>query len=439
MASRASRSPPRPPIPRSPTRCAPTLQHGADVWSRPIQALYSIDGQTVGVAIRTIAIVARTELLGTVKPAAVPAANVIAIAPQKDAPDLTARITYSEAVSDGRLLWTFETTHGIDIPTTEIVTDVGSRPQVFAHELIEGVASHRGDVGLVEFLTGVGRSVSEKMPDEFFTLLAAVAAKVDRPPRVLLLSQEPYVPWELAAVEPALDPHTPAGAPVFLAAQADVGRWVFGQRRPALPPPVEVDAQSIAVVSGEYPEVAWRLVDAEEEAAELVQQYHASPVNALSATVIDCLKGHPPADVLHFAVHGTYAPEGVLEGLILIDGERLDPMVVKGCAFARAPFVFLNACQVGSGNEVLGDYSGMAEAFLHAGAAAVVAPLWSIDDVAAKELALRFYQRVFVDGATPASVLREERSAYAGPGGDGAATRLAYQYFGHPGLSLHRN
>ena len=121
-------------------------------------------------------------------------ANVIAIAPQKDAPDLTARITYSEAVSDGRLLWTFETTHGIDLPTTEIVTDVGSRPQLFARELIEGVASHRGDAGLVEFLTGVGRSVSEKVPEQFFTLLAAVAAKLDRPPRVLLLSQEPYVP-----------------------------------------------------------------------------------------------------------------------------------------------------------------------------------------------------------------------------------------------------
>jgi hypothetical protein len=407
------------------------------VWSRPIQALYSIDGQTVGVAIRTIAIVARAELLGSVAPAAVSPANVIAIAPQKDAPDLTARITYSEAVSDGRLLWTFETTHGIDIPDSEIVTDVGSRPQLFARELIEGVASHRGDSGLVEFLTGVGRSVSEKIPEQFFTLLGAVAARLDRPPRVLLLSQEPYVPWELAAVEPRLDAGAPADAPVFLAAQADVGRWVFGQRRPPLPPPVDVDAQSIAVVSGEYPEVSWRLVDAEEEAAALVQRYNALAVNAVSATVIECLKGQPPADVLHFAVHGTYAPEGVLEGLILIDGERLDPMVVKGCAFTRAPFVFLNACQVGSGNEVLGDYSGMAEAFLHAGAAAVIAPLWSIDDTAAKELALRFYTRVFEEGATPAAVLREERNAYAGPGGDGAATRLAYQYFGHPGLSLH--
>ena len=159
----------------------------ADVWSRPIQALYSIDGQTVGVAIRTIAIVAHAELLHSA-PVPVPAtASVIAVAPQKDAPDLTARITYSEAVSDGRLLWTFETTHDIPIPPEEIVTDVGRRPQIFASELIAGVASHRGDPGLVEFLIGIGRTVSEKVPEEFFTLLAAVAAKLDRPPRVLLL------------------------------------------------------------------------------------------------------------------------------------------------------------------------------------------------------------------------------------------------------------
>ena len=91
---------------------------------------------------------------------------------------------------------------------------------------------------------------------------------------------------------------------------------------------------------------------------------------------------------------------------------------------------------MGSSNEVLGDYSGLAEAFLHAGAAAVVAPLWSIDDSAAKELALRFYTRVFRDGLPPATVLRDERRGYAGPGSDGAATRLAYQFFGHPALAL---
>ena len=153
----------------------------------------------------------------------------------------------------------------------------------FASELIAGVASHRGDPGLVEFLTGIGRTVSEKVPEEFFALLAAVAAKLDRPPRVLLLAQEPYVPWELATVEPALD----ANAPPFLAAQADVGRWVFGQRRPALPPPVEVDAHDIAVVCGVYPDTTWRLVDAEEEADTIVHEWKATSVNAAAASVIE--------------------------------------------------------------------------------------------------------------------------------------------------------
>ena len=278
--------------------------------------------------------------------------------------------------------------------------------------------------------------MSENVPQQFFDLLAAVApiaAKEQRAARVLLLSEEPYVPWELATVEPALD----ASAPPFLSAQADVGRWSFGQRRPSLPPPIEVDARRTSRSSAaSIPTRPGASSTPRKKPQTLVQRWHATSVDAAAAAVLECLKGTPPADVLHFAVHGTYAPEGVLEGLILVDGERLDPMVVKGCPLARAPFVFLNACQVGSSNEVLGDYSGLAAAFLHAGAAAVVAPLWSIDDAAAKELALRFYARTFGDGVPPASVLRDERRAFAGPDGDGAATRLAYQYFGHPALRL---
>ena len=96
------------------------------MWARPIQALYSIDGQTVGVAIRTIAIVAHADLLDTAPAPPAAIASVVAVAPQQDAPDLTARITYSEAVSDGRLLWTFETPHDVPIPTERIVTDIGA-------------------------------------------------------------------------------------------------------------------------------------------------------------------------------------------------------------------------------------------------------------------------------------------------------------------------
>ncbi len=405
----------------------------AEVWSRSIQALFSVDGQTMGMAVRSVAIVARRELLGVVPESGPDAerASVVGVAPQRDAADLTVRIVHGESTSGGRLLWTFESTVGVVVPDAPIASDIGSHPADFARQLIAGVAAHRGKVTLVPFLNGIGETVSEQMPAEFFTLLAAVATRVEgRSPRVLLLSEEPYVPWELAALDPLLDP----SAPAFLSAQTDVGRWVLGQRRPALPPPRELDIGDVAVVSGEYPTASWRLVEAEAEAAEITQRWSAWPVNAVATSVLDCLTGTPPADVIHFAVHGSYAPEGVLEGLILVDGDTLDPMAVKGCRFAHAPLVFLNACQVGSSNEVLGDYAGLAEAFLHAGAVAVIAPLWSIDDAAAKDLALRFYAGVFDEGRSPAAVLRDERCGYNRPGADVAATRLAYQYFGHPAL-----
>lgn len=405
-------------------------RENADVWSRPIQALFSVDGQTMGMAVRSVAIVSHAELLHHAPPAPPAPAAVVTVAPQTDAADITVRILHGESTSDGRLLWTFETTAGVDVPDEPIATDIGSHPADFARQLIAGVASHRGRPTLLPFLQGIGQTVSEQVPTELIDLLHEVATRVhDRPVRVLLLSEEPYVPWELAVVDPPIV----ADAPQFLGAQVDVGRWVLGQRRPPLPPPPEVDVADVVVVAGEYPSVQWRLLDAEEEAAEIARRWSAIPVDAVAISVLDCLTGTPPADVLHFAVHGSYAPDGVLEGLILVDGDTLDPMAVKGCKFARAPFVFLNACQVGSGNAVLGDYAGLAAAFLHAGAAAVVAPLWSIDDTAAKELALRFYTEVLDQGRRPAEVLRDERRAFAS---DGAATRLAYQYFGHPALAI---
>jgi CHAT domain-containing protein len=112
-------------------------------------------------------------------------------------------------------------------------------------------------------------------------------------------------------------------------------------------------------------------------------------------------------------------------------------MHVKGSDLRAAPFVFLNACQVGQGQQILGDYAGLAEAFLYAGASAVVAPLWSVKDDVARTIALEFYQQVLGGDARPADVLREARRRFtetATPSG----TYLAYQFFGHPALRLRR-
>ncbi|MGH9179317.1 MAG: CHAT domain-containing protein, partial [Acidimicrobiales bacterium] len=409
---------------------------GTGVGARAIQAMFSVDGQTVGFAVRPVAVVADESQLGV--PTGHPEAEAVTVSvpSEMEAPDLTIRIVTGKAGAEGRLLWTFETPAGLGVPAPAepLVTDIGERPEAFTRALVRGVDTREETTGSSSFLRGVGLTVADQMPPEAQRLLATVAERVTgRAPRVFLLSEEPHVPWELALLDPPID----AAAPPFLAAQCDVGRWVLGQRRPPLPPPTSVPARTMAVVTGNYGSRLPRLFEAEREAEQLRQRYAAAPVGAVATEILGCLSGTPDAEVLHFAVHGTYDQGGEDEGLILSDGTRLQPLDVKGAyPLKGTPFVFLNACQVGNGNELLGDYAGLAQSFLYAGAAGVVAPLWSVSDAVARELALDFYERAFVPGATAAGVLREARARYAEAGGD--ATWLAYQFFGHPAMGLRR-
>ncbi|HZX55106.1 MAG TPA: CHAT domain-containing protein, partial [Ilumatobacteraceae bacterium] len=228
---------------------------------------------------------------------------------------------------------------------------------------------------------------------------------------------------------------TIAGA---LGAQVPIGRWVLAVDRPKLPPPRLVHVDGMVVISGRYEQPGWsRLEAAEAEAAALVSDYQAVGVDAVGDKVVKCLRGDPAADVLHFCLHGKYDPGSAKQGLVLIDGEVIDPLVVKGGSLAKGPLVFLNACQVGSGQETLGDYAGLAESFLFAGAAAVVAPLWSIDDAVASALAERFYSEAFT-GEALAEIVRAERACFGVAEGQSSSTLMAFQFFGHPEMRLVR-
>jgi len=72
--------------------------------------------------------------------------------------------------------------------------------------------------------------------------------------------------------------------------------------------------------------------------------------------------------------------------------QYLKPQHVESVTMPRPMFVFLTACQVGAGQRVLGDYAGLATAFLSAGAAGVVAALWNVKDLAARDVAVNFYR-----------------------------------------------
>jgi hypothetical protein len=422
-----------------PTR---TLTLRAKAGSQPIiassiRALYSVDGQPIGLAIRPVAIVRESAMLAGRAPTVTPAGVDLSLPSATTAPDLTVRIERAESESSGRFLLQMLTADpAIDLPDAPLSIDLGDDAAAFLLRVIQTMNAAEGNPGVYEALRGIGLTIAEQLPQEFWRVLQDVATQVDsRAPTVLLLSSEAYVPWALAVLDQPIDPN----APPFLGAQCDLGRWVLGQRRPKLPPPASLEVTAMAVVSGVYNQGSWQpLVEAEAEAHDLTEAYAAAAVNATTPDVLSLLAGKPPADVIHFAVHGNYDPEGGEDGLILTDGLALDPLKIKGTQSHGTPFVFLNACQVGAGQEVLGDYAGIAEAFLYAGAAGVIAPLWSIEDGLARTLASSFYTAAF-GGGSPAAVLRRAHAEIQpGAAGTLSAGLFAYQYFGHPALQLSR-
>lgn len=397
---------------------------------REINVLYSVESQTMGLGIRPVRIVgSRAELGGgdLFPPPIVVGSLGVPVADQP--PDLTVRIL--RGCEAGRLLWSFESPHATF--DDEGTTSIGDDPDAFARSVISTIAVHEGRATLALGLHGIGLTISAKVPDEMWAALTSVCAAVTpRRPTVLLLSEEAYIPWELATMPVPLDPSIIG----FLGAQVVIGRWVLATSRPPLPPPRLVHVDDMVVISGRYEQPGWsRLEHAEAEAATLVERYHAVGVDAVTDKVVACLLGDPAADVLHFSLHGKYDPGSAKQGLVLIDGDVIDPLVVKGGSLAAAPLVFLNACQVGTGQETLGDYAGLAESFLFAGASAVVAPLWSINDAAARALAERFYSRAFAGDAL-AEIVRAERAAFGRGDEPNSSTLVAFQFFGHPEMRL---
>ena len=395
-----------------------------------INVLYSVDSQTMGLGIRPVRVLDSLTPGAALPPPLPTAAGSLGVPVADEPPDLTVRILRGNEV--GRLLWTFESPHASLVD--QGITSIGDDPDAFARTVISTIAAHEGRPTLALGLHGIGLTVAAKVPDEMWSALTAVTTAVaPRRPTVLLLSEEAYVPWELATMPTPLDPAIIG----FLGAQVTIGRWVLAADRPPLPPPRLVHVDGMIVISGRYEQPGWsRLEHAEAEAAALVERYHAISVDAMTDKVVGCLLGDPAAEVLHFSLHGKYDPGSAKQGLVLVDGDVIDPLVVKGGALAHAPLVFLNACQVGTGQQTLGDYAGLAESFLFAGASAVVAPLWSIDDAVASALAERFYSKAFA-GEALAEIVRIERATF-GTGESNSSTLVAFQFFGHPALHLER-
>jgi len=135
----------------------------------------------------------------------------------------------------------------------------------------------------------------------------------------------------------------------------------------------------------------------------------------------------PGRGYLHLAAHGAVRLDIPNSSYIELADGLLHPLDVQTLPLQECRLVVLSACETGRGRTAGGDDQvGLVRAFGLAGARAVLATLWRVDDVASIVLMELFYERLAA-GATPASALSAAQRAFsAGAGGD--ALRSPYYW-----------
>ena len=426
---------------------------------RFVEVSYEYAGIVVGRAWARVQVVpgAPTEMA---KPALVGGSGLVGSLAPGEGPHLTVDIVSQDG--DPKLHWRFHCRYPDVERPGEVTTNLQDHSaQSFAVQLMRKIPNVPPGPLLTATMKGIGERVADALPAEFWPIFEQTWKRAHADgaePRLQITTTEPWIPWELAWISKDRlyhpDDLLPDPKGRVLGQLWQVGRWTPPARHlatgdvPATPPVSQVDAAEMAVIFGNYAGERGiaQLPNAVQEGQEIAMAYGALPLGISDTDVVALLEctlqrdGQPfRPTVIHFAGHGqTDVDNPEFTGLVLAHGIRLDPYALQGFDLVeqQRPFVFLNACEAGVAGESLNQLGGLAGAFLIEGARGFVAPLWEIDDVQAREVALEFYRRTLGEGQTVGEAMCEMRRQYGA--NSTSATALAYVFYGNPDLRLQR-
>lgn len=250
---------------------------------------------------------------------------------------------------------------------------------------------------------------------------AIEALPPERLQRIHISSQERNIPWELMV--PDFDPgEEPLGV------RYAISRW-FDDR--ALRAPGQPADEARVAAPKNQPPLTHAAAEAKLVCGKLRGRTLANVGSA--AAIASELEGWR-GTVLHFVCHGVNGPP---QALRLDRRARLTARQVTGMKRqlkpvweGTAPVVFLNACEAGRAEPTLAGSGGLVRSWVNVGAGAVIAPLWSVRDKVAHDVAVEFYNRVSAEPTTPyAEIIRDVRATAYSKNEDSYA---AYCYFGSP-------
>ncbi len=307
------------------------------------------------------------------------------------------------------------------------------------HEIERRWLSAAGDTEAFEAeLRAFGGDLFDRLlPEELQRLLW----KHRRRLKVMVLSSEPFIPWELVHLKPRSRGPLPRET-VFLG-QLGAVRWLHGTWPPDQ---LRIRSGRARFVIPRYPHPDWALPQAEAEQQFLKEHFGASAVTPDENTIRKLLARRGAFDLLHFAGHGFAESEDIANAQVMLTGRvengnyipaYLNATTVRQYGQLRGrtgngPIIVFNACQTGRLGHQLTSLGGFAEAFLSVGAAAFISSLWSVGDVPARTFTEALYTALLdgesVSDATSAARVKAREA--------GDATWLAYVIYAHPRAQL---
>ena len=364
------------------------------------------------------------------------------------AADLELRVTTEDVPGGTRLRYVLHspagrvgyTHHAIEGPTLR------DRPEEFqarmlatVEKLDDGFGSDGAQFLIAEVdkeLAALGLGLfKELFPRE---LRSAYRDVRDRIASLLIVSDEPWIPWELIR----------ADDDDFLCCRFELSRWLAGETAPSDElGAVDLGAARVACIeAGSVP--PYKPLPHAAEESQLLAELAGNHSGVESLVVAGAtynevervlrLGGH---GVLHFVGHGEFdAEDPDVSRFFLADGRSFRPrdLLHEGVGSRLRqdrPLVFFNSCQVAQQGYALSRLGGWASRWIldcHCGA--FVAPLWSVRDRSAHLFAETFYGAL-AHGETVARAAREARLEVRADA-PGSTAWLAYAVYAHPGARL---
>jgi CHAT domain-containing protein len=157
----------------------------------------------------------------------------------------------------------------------------------------------------------------------------------------------------------------------------------------------------VLALGNPIPRVPQNLPGTEEEVRNIAQLFPGSSAYIGNAATLEQFKVQAPRfPFLHLATHGCFQRGGcqklgMEENTLLFADSQFNIRDAALLGLQNTRLITLSACETAiQANSNGEEISGMAYIFERAGAQAVMASLWSVDDAATKDLMVQFYQNI---------------------------------------------